>query len=177
MKEVYVLEHADWNEEKEKLTETGKQECYALRYRIPKFDIVISSKSEKTKKTAESITEKKPKVDPRAGESRNFGWWEEEAKDPKGSLLRGMFGGVSQPDLYRVPVIKAGEQLLDLIKEVLKKMPKDGKGLIISHNRNLIAAEAILKKERMVSYGHTFHSLQGFIIDEKMKLTDFKEFD
>ncbi|MFH1276696.1 MAG: hypothetical protein ABIH82_06310 [Candidatus Woesearchaeota archaeon] len=174
MKEVFVLEHADWNEHNNKLTDVGLQECHALKYRMPKFDIIMSSKADKNKITAYEITEKKPKVDSRAGESRSYSWWEEEPQDQKSSLLRGMYGGVTQPAMYRTPVKKAGEQLLELVKDLLKKLPEDGNALIVSHNRNMIAAEAILKKQRMVAYGHTFHSLQGFIIDENLK---FKPFD
>jgi hypothetical protein len=162
MKEVYVLERANSNEEG--LTNKGKQECLALKYRVPKFDIVISSKESANVITAKTITGKTPTLDSRAGGVKTLSWWK---KSNNKSTLPSKYGGVNVLEKYRKPAKEVGEKLIDLIHSILKKLPDDGKALIISHNRTMIAAEAILHKEKMVSIANTFHELQGFMIDEE----------
>lgn len=174
MKEVYILEHASAHEES--LTNQGKQECLALKQRVPQFNIVISSREEANQVTAKTITGKKPIVDSRAGGLKTLNWWEKKAAKPPTIFLPGQYGGVQHTELYRKPSQEAGEKLIELVKEILKKLPKDGKALIISHNRNMIAAEAIIHKERLVAQDHTFHGLQGFMIDEQFEFHPIEVF-
>ena len=174
MKEVYILEHASASEES--LTNQGKQECLALKQRVPQFNIVISSREEANQVTAKTITGKKPIIDSRAGDLKTLNWGEKKKSEAPTISLPGQYGGVQHTDLYRKPSQEAGEKLIALVKEVIKKLPKDGKALIISHNRNMIAAEAIIHKERLVAQDHTFHGLQGYMIDEELNFHSFEVF-
>ncbi|MBI2665155.1 hypothetical protein HYX12_00870 [Candidatus Woesearchaeota archaeon] len=171
MKEVYILERANWDEVEDKLSERGEEECFNLRQRIPLFQIVVSSPAHQNIATGKAITGKKPIIDERAGYRKTVTWLGEKTNET-GAAMQGLFRGVTQTPFYRMPNKEAGTNLINLIKEVLKKLPKDGKAIIISHNRNMIAAEAMLNKKIMVRTDHKFHELRGFMVNEKMKVEE-----
>ena len=67
MRKVYVLRHANWNLDKDSLTDEGKQKCLDLKERLGNFDIVIASNFDRNKETAKLLTGKTSQIDGRAG--------------------------------------------------------------------------------------------------------------
>jgi len=173
MRVVYVLEHASWDDEKNDVTNGGLQECLALKQRIPQFDLIICSRAYRSKRTAELVTGKKPHVDGRAGGLDVYGWWgDQEQKQP---LLPGQYADHTGLPIHHLPAKKDGKQLMELIHDLLDQLPRNGKALIISHNRNMIAAEAIMNKEKFVTDDKVFGELQGFVIDDNNSLQNTEE--
>jgi hypothetical protein len=168
MKKIYVLKSAPWMEHRNQLTNRGRQQCLALQQKCPKFDIIISSRFLRGKRTAELITKMKPKLDGRAGWALGYHWWR---KSPYKmiSKMKGIYSGVSLVSSFREPNFKAGVKMIELIEETMEKLPLNGKALIISRNRCMLGAEAILKREKLVPTSRIYHPLEGFVIDENFK--------
>jgi broad specificity phosphatase PhoE len=173
MRQVYVLRHANWNLNKDSLTDEGKQKCLDLKEKLGNFDIVISSNFDRNKETAKLLTGKKPQVDERAGILKLT-----DAQNQKITELRqkhpfGVAGAIfSIPELIE-PVKKAGQNLIELIKEISSKLPKNGRALIISHDGTMVSAEKILKKDTFASIEKTYYELEGFIIDSNLQMKQF----
>ena len=173
MREVYVLRHANWNLDKDSLTDEGKQKCLDLKKKLGNFDIVISSNFDRNKETAKLLTGVKPQVDKRAGILKLT-----DAQNQKITELRqkhplGVAGAIfSIPELIE-PVKEAGQNLIELIKEVSSKLPENGRALIISHDGTIVSAEKIIKKDTFASIEHTYYELEGFIIDSNLQIKEF----
>ncbi len=63
-----------------------------------------------------------------------------------------------------------GTELVALIKETLKKLKDNENALIVTHKPCLIPAFILLQKKNSQEETPHFGSLQGFIVDEKMKV-------
>ena len=59
------------------------------------------------------------------------------------------------------------------IKEVLSKLPKDERALIISHDGTMVSAEKIMKKDTFASIERTYYELEGFVIDSNLQMKEF----
>jgi broad specificity phosphatase PhoE len=173
VKQIYVLRHANWDLDKDSLTEEGKRACLALRKKLGKFDIIICSNFARNKETAKLLSGALPEVDVRAGilnltEEQNKKISELRKKHPLG-VAGAIF---SCPELI-VPVRKAGEKLIMLVKELLAALPENGKTLIVSHDGTMVSAEKILKNESFSNIERTYSELEGFVIDEFLNVEYF----
>src|SRR3989338_6479485 len=173
MRQVFVLRHANWNLDKDTLTDEGKQKCLDLKKKLDNFDIVIASNFDRNKETAKLLTGMKPQVDERAGILKFT-----KAQNDKVTELRqkhplGVAGAIFNiPELIE-PVKEAGQNLIELVKEAISKLPKNGRALIISHDGTMVSAEKILKKDTFASIEKTYYELEGFILDDNLQIKDF----
>jgi broad specificity phosphatase PhoE len=174
MRKIYVLEHANWDFESDELTNKGYQECVGFRGRFKPFNIVISSREKRNLETAKLLTESEPEVDARAGtDAKSKSSTKGESGQDSQRQARGHSGQIFSPQLFKKPHREAGEQLLSLIKETMRKLPKNGSALIVSHNQNMIAANKILHNQQYINEGERYHPLEGFMINEKMNFENF----
>ena len=174
MKKIYVLEHANWNFGKNRLTNKSYQECIGFRGRFDPFNIIISSREKRNRETARLLTQKDPEVDARAGTVKKLKIFVKGRSGQQSQYqARGSGGQVFSHYIFRRPHRKAGEQLLSLIKETMDKLPEDGTALIVSHNQNMISASKILQNERYIREGERYHALEGFTVDENMSFRKF----
>jgi len=173
MKKVYVLRHANWNLDKDELSEGGKQKCLDLKKKLGNFDIVISSNFNRNKETAKLLIGKEPQVDERAGILKLTEEQNKKIMELRQKHSLGVAGAIfSIPELIG-PVKEAGQNIIELIKEVLLKLPEKGKALIISHDGTMVSAEKILKKDAFASIEKTYYELEGFIIDDNLQVKKF----
>lgn len=174
MRQVWVLRHANRNIGEDTLTEEGRKKCVDLKERIVSFDIIISSPFDRTKETARLLTGVESSVDERAGTLTLT-----KEQNDKITVLRkehplGVAGAIfSIPELIE-SVKEAGQHLSDLIRETIQKLPMNGKALIISHDGTMVSAEKILKKESFATLEKTYNELEGFVIDENLKISSFE---
>lgn len=174
MKQIYVIRHGDSSQNHSGLTNRSKQSCFSLKYRLPTFNLIISSRDPSCKLTAKMLTEKSPKIDKRAGISKK-------------SRIQGRFklthrhfsprGGAGQ--LYTIPYIislneKAGSNLFKLIEDTLNKLPENGKALIISHNQNMVATVNFLQGKTTAKIGNQFNEMEGFSVNQNLKVEKFQ---
>lgn len=170
MKKVYVLRHANRDFGKDSLNEEGKQKALQLKNKFNHFDLVFSSPFERCKQTANLLTDKEPKVDERAGILEISDEQKKKITDLRKSHPFGVAGAILSLEELHESARKAGQKLLDLVKEVLSKLPEDGKGLIISHDGTMVTMEKILKEETFSQLNKTYHELEGFVVDEQLRL-------
>lgn len=173
MREVSVLRHANWNFDKDNLTDEGKQKCLGLRKKLGNFDIVIASNFDRNKETAKLLTGINPNVDERAGILKLTKEQNDKITELRQKHPLGVVGVIfSIPELIK-PVRKAGQNLIELIKEIISKLPENGRALIISHDGTMVSAEKILKKDTFASIERTYYELEGFIIDSNLQMKEF----
>ncbi len=173
MRQVFVLRHANWNLDKDGLIDEGKQKCLDLKKKFGNFDIVISSNFDRNKETAKLLTGKEPQVDARAGILKLTDEQNQKITELRQKHPLGIAGAIfSVPELIQ-PVKEAGQNLIDLIKEVISKLPENGRALIISHDGTMVSAEKILKKDTFASIERTYYELEGFILDDNLHMKEF----
>ena len=173
MKEVLILRHADWDTKTGSLTKNGKQHCQERHGKIGTFTRIIASPFDRTQETARLLTDGTPRIDERAGILCMTKAQEKHIEKLRGIHPLGVAGVIfSVPELLP-PVQQAGEKLVSLIKETLAELPKNGRALIISHDGTMIAAEKILKKKSFTLLDKTYRGLDGYIVDEQLRVHDF----
>lgn len=173
-KQVYVLRHANWNLERDGLTEEGRRACLTLRNKLGKFDAVICSDFSRNKETAKLLSGSTPKVDVRAGILKLTEKQNKMLSELRKTHPLGVAGAIfSSPELI-APVRKAGEKVVTLVKEILAALPENGKALVVSHDGTMVSAEKILKNESFDNLERTYFELEGFVINECLNLEYFR---
>jgi broad specificity phosphatase PhoE len=174
MKEIYVLRHANWDGNQDKLIEEGQKKCLSLKQKLCNFDIVVASNRQRSEDTAKLLTGSDPEIDRRAGVLKTSPEQHEKIKQLRTNNPYGAAGAIfSIPELIK-PVKIAGRNLIELVKEILSKLPKNGKALIISHDGTMVSAEKILKKGTFDKIDKTYHELEGYIINENLELKEYR---
>jgi len=171
MKQIYVLRHANWNLEKDDLTKEGKQKCADMRDKLPAFDFVISSSFQRNIQTT-TLLGKEPEVDKRAGVLNLTDEQNKHITQLRKTHNLGVVGAIFDTPELIDPVKKAGELLIQLIKETISKLPPNGKALIISHDGTMISAEMLLQKN-FTKPIKTYDELEGYIVDEQLHTHPF----
>lgn len=173
MRQVFVLRHANWNLGKDSLTDEGKQKCLELRKKLGNFDIIISSNFDRNKETAGLLTGVRPQVDERAGILKLTKEQNNKVTELRQKHPLGVAGAIfTIPELIK-PVKEAGQNLIELIKEVISKLPENGRALIVSHDGTMVSAGKILKKDIFAPIEKTYYELEGFILDDNLHLKEF----
>jgi hypothetical protein len=65
--EVYVLRHADGDQNTQKLCQTGLQRCQSIKRELPSFDLVVCCDLGICKETARELGGLEPRIDERVG--------------------------------------------------------------------------------------------------------------
>lgn len=169
MKYVQVRRHAPKHAHGH-LTDEGKMLAQEVKAKLPTYDLVISSNKPRAVETALLLTGKTPLVDARAG-TPPFTTEQEKTLHELGETHPyGIAGLIFDNPEYRHMIKKQGQQLAEVIKETLKKLPDDGIALIISHDGVMVAAEKILKNMSFDQADKTFKPLEGFEVSETMEI-------
>ena len=171
MKQVHIRRHAP-KHSTGGLTDEGKKLAKEFKSKIGKYDLILSSDKPRAIETAILITGIKPIIDKRAGTPPFTLAQEKQLHELGQSHPFGIAGVILDDPEYRVMIKVKGESLGDLIKETLKKLPKDGKALIISHDGVMVAAERLLKNKSLDKAEKTFKPLKGFVVYEDGKIED-----
>jgi broad specificity phosphatase PhoE len=174
MKEVYVLRHADWNLEEDKLSEAGKESAEKLKKSLRDFQLVLSSPFGRARETAKILSNKTPVLDARAGVLNATQVQLQKVNQLRPTHPFGVAGAIfSLPEL-KSSVREAGEKLVELIRETLDKLSEEHRALIVSHDGTMVSAEKILNKSNFDKLNKTYLSLEGFIVDKSFITQDFK---
>ncbi len=167
MKRLYILRHANWDLEKDRLTDEGKQKCLDLQKKLGNFDNIISSPFERSQETAKLLTSRNPRIEEKAGILQLTNEQNERITELRQKHPLGVAGAIFTLPELRESIIKAGQDLMQLIQEIIIELPQNGKALIISHDGTMVAAEKIIKNESFTSIEKTYHELEGFVINEQ----------
>lgn len=154
------------------LTEEGKKTAHILRGRLGKYEIIIASHRPRAVQTAELLTGLKPHIDERAGTPLFTPEQERQLHESGETHPYGIAGVILDTPEYRALIQPKGESLAQLIKETLRKLPKDGRALIISHDGVMVTAEMLLKKKSLDRAEKTFKPLKGFVVYEDGTIED-----
>lgn len=171
MKQVEVRHHAP-KDLSGILTDEDKQLAKELRLKLGKYDLIISSDQPRAIETAILLTGVKPRVDKRAGTPPFTPEQEKQLRLLAQNHQFGIAGVILDNPKYRIMIKVKGESLGKLIKETLKKLPKEGKALIISHDGVMVAAERLLKHKSLDKAEKTIKPLMGFVVYENGKIED-----
>lgn len=174
MKQVYVLRHADKNKETNQLTNEGRKRADSLRKKLGRFNIVITSDRDRTKETAFLLSGQQPLLDSRTGFSYFSKEQENEIRPLAKKHPRDYAGVIFGDRKYQDLAITLGNNLLEVIKETIAKLPDNGKALIVSQDGVMVAAEKLLSKGSFEELEKYFLPLQGFVVDENLKITPLK---
>ena len=165
MKQVHIRRHAPKHSTGD-LTDEGKKLAKEFKSKIGTYDLIFSSDKPRAIETALLITGMKPIVDDRAGTPPFTPEQERQLHELGQGHPFGIAGVILDNSEYRVMIKVKGESLGNLIKETLKKLPKDGKALIISHDGVMVVAERLLKNKSLDKAEKTFKPLMGFVVYE-----------
>lgn len=173
MKQVIIRRHAP-KEATGELTEDGKENARKLAVSLEKFDLVISSDKPRAVETAFLLTGVQPMVDKRAGTPK-FTLKQEEELHIKGKNHPfGIAGVILDTPEYRPMIEEKGMSLLDLVRDIMEKLPQEGKALIISHDGVMTAAERLLRKLSLDKADKGYKPLHGFVVYEDGTFEDLK---
>jgi len=173
IKKVYVLRHADKNRETGELTDEGKERARALKEKLGVFDLVITSdKNTRLLETAELLTGSKPQIDKRAGLIYNS----KEQQEIIGALAKTHpmthAGVIYDHSEYKELAEKIGKDFIELIKETRKKLPENGRALIVTQDAVMVAGEKQLNNKPHQKLEKNFQPLEGYIITENLKIEE-----
>lgn len=154
------------------LTIDGKTFVQKMQGKYGTFDKVISSQMSRAIETATLFTGLEPHVDHRANVIPISPEEEEILFTKKETDPFGIAGLVFETPQYRILAQKAGESLVTLIRDVLSSLPENGRGLIISHDSSIAAAERILRGLSLERIDKNYKPLEGFIVNEQMHVTE-----
>ncbi len=171
MKQVHIRRHAP-KHSTGNLTEEGKKLAKEFKTKLGKYDLILSSDKPRAIETAILITGLKPIMDKRAGTPPFTPAQEKKLHELGQNHQYGIAGVILDNPEYRVMIKIKGKSLVDLIQETLKKLPEDGKALIISHDGVMIAAERLLKNKSLDKAEKTFQPLMGFVVYEDGRIED-----
>ncbi len=171
MKEVHVQRHAPKNATGQ-LTKIGKTLANKLKYEVNTFNLVISSDKPRAVETALLLTGIDPVLDARAGGIPFTKEQEREFHERGNQHPFGIAGVIFDTDEFRPLIIKKGKNLVKLIEDTFRRLPKDGRALIISHDGVMVAANMILRHASLTQAEKTYGPLQGFIVYEDQTVKD-----
>ncbi len=171
MKQVHIRRHAPKHSSGD-LTEDGKKLAQDFKTKLSKYDLIISSDKPRAVETAFLITGIHPTIDKRAGTPPFSPEQEKQLHELGQSHPFGIAGVILDNPEYRIMIKAKGESLGFLIHEVLRKLPKNGKALIISHDGVMVTAERLLKNMSLDKAEKTFKPLMGFVVYEDGKIED-----
>jgi len=171
MKQVHIRRHAP-KHSTGNLTEEGKKLAQEFKKQLGKFDLIISSDKPRAIETAILLTGLKPLVDKRAGIPPFTPEQLKKLHEFGQNHSYGIAGAIFDNQEYRVMIKPKGESLVELIKETLNKLPKNGSALIISHDGVMVTAERILKNKSLDKAERGFEPLKGFKVHENGKIED-----
>jgi broad specificity phosphatase PhoE len=171
MKQVHVRRHAP-KHSTGGLTDEGKKLAKEFKSKIGRYDLIVSSDKPRAIETALLITGIEPVIDKRAGTPPFTAEQERQLHELGQNHPYGIAGVILDNPEYRVMIKVKGESLGNLIKETLKKLPKEGKALIISHDGVMVAAEGLLKNKSLDKAVKTYKPLMGFVVYEDGTIED-----
>lgn len=169
MKEVYVLRHAE-KDENGILTERGRELAKRVGETLPQFAKIISSSSQRTQMTAALITNTNSHVDDRAG----FYMTTQESSDAISQLAaeKGITffeaAYVYEDGALVKGINDQADKLNQLVDEILNSLHDDEAALIVSHDMTITPA--------MVSRGEPRQSIEylsGYRIGEDSSVIKF----
>lgn len=168
-KRVYLLRHAE-KDPNGSLTENGRKQATILRNKLPKFQEIISSDSQRTIETAELITGQKPVVDPRCrhyvAPKAKSDYLNTLAKEKGVSFLEAVVE-LNDSEVNRGVEEKANE-LNQLVDELLGRMSDGQSSLVVSHDLSI--SPALAKRGIPLE---SIDYLCGYIIDDSSKIQTF----
>lgn len=170
MKQILILRHANWDQNRDELTEQGRQACAKLKPTLPHFDIVVCGPRKRTSETAQLLTDSEPVIDERAGTITLSAEQRDKLDPVRQSHPLGIVGALWSFEEFHKPLQEKGTQVLQLVMDVFDKLPPNGNGLIVSHDGVLVALEKVIQHESFDTADHTFPELGGYWIDEHMNL-------
>jgi len=174
MKQIYVLRHTKWDEINLEISQSGLDKIKALKPQLPKFSIIKSSPVKRTVETARLLTDQNPTIDKRASIIKCSKDQQREILSRRKNNPAGTFGAImSIPELIE-PLKNRSKELVLLIKETLAKLNENENALIISHDAIILGAKKILTNLPFIVANEKYEELNGFIINEKLQITDFK---
>jgi len=165
VKQVHVIRHAP-KYSSGNLTKEGKKLAQEFKKQLGKYDLIISSDKPRAIETAGLLTGLKPIIDKRSGIPSFTPKQEKELHELGQSHPYGIAGVIFDNPEYREMIKPKGENLVELIKETLNSLPKNGKALVISHDGVMVTAERILKGKPLDKAEKTFRPLTGFMVRE-----------
>ncbi len=171
MKQVHIRRHAP-KHSTGGLTYEGKKLAKEFKSKIGRYDLIVSSDKPRAIETAILITGMEPVIDKRAGTPPFTSEQERQLHELGQNHPYGIAGVILDNPEYRVMIKVKGESLGNLIKETLKKLPKEGKALIISHDGVMVTAERLLKNKSLEKAEKTFKPLMGFVVYEDGTIED-----
>lgn len=171
MKQVHIRRHAP-KHATGGLTDEGKQYAKQFKNKVGTYNLIISSDKPRAVETAILITGTNPLIDTRAGTPPFTPEQERQLHELGQEHSFGIAGVILDNPEYRSMIRVKGESLGDLIREVLKKLPENGRALIISHDGVMVAAERLLMNKSLDKAEKTFRPLAGFVVYEDGTIED-----
>ena len=172
MKEVVILRHGE--KDGDKLTEEGVQACKLLASRIGKFNVAVASDRYRAIQTAELVSGIPVHTDVRASVPQFPEAELDKLAEIQATHPLGIIGAIWQNESLINDAREAGVKLLDLVKEVLTSLPRNGRALIVSHDGTLIGLEKLLKDESFDYVDHSFGPIEGIRVDERLGVDTFR---
>jgi broad specificity phosphatase PhoE len=171
MKEVIVLRHGE--KQGDELTSAGVLACQALAERIGTIHKAIASERHRATQTAQIISGLVVHVDSRANvpdfpNSEIDNLVSEQRTNPLGII-----GAIWQKPALVEDARIAGGRLKELVEDTLVGLDEGQRALIVSHDGSMIGLEKLLRNESFENVDHSFGPLQGFSIDENLRVEPF----
>lgn len=168
-KRIYLLRHAE-KDPNGSLTERGRSQAKTLGNKLPRFQEIISSDSQRTIETAELITGRKPVVDARCrhyvAPKAKSDYLNALAKEKGFSFLEAVVE-FNDSEVNQGVEEKAIE-LNQLVDELLSRMKDGDSSLIVSHDLSI--SPALSKRGIPLE---SIDYLCGYIIDDSGKIKKF----
>ncbi len=171
MKEVVVLRHADKDPKTGLVTEAGLEDARKRGASLGSFVMVLAGDRPRLIDTAVGLTGLEPKVDDRA----SFVYASDAQKEALAPLARAHrfshAGALYDNPEFEALAAQLGVNFVALIKEVLAKLPDDGRALIVAQDGVMVSAEHIINN---VPYGPleaSYGPLDGYIVNQDLELT------
>lgn len=170
MKNILIIRHAEQNLENGQLTKAGIVQCRILKEKLPRFNLVIASPAARAMATAKLLTNQEPEADPRAGIALFTPEQSAYLREKRSEHPLGVPGILFSTPELRIPARAAGQNLIELVQEVLGRLSDDQCALVITHDGVMTSAEKILKQEPFDIATKTYHELEGYYLNEKLEL-------
>jgi broad specificity phosphatase PhoE len=170
-KQVYVIRHAEWDLEHDRLTEEGNEAAQKAATRLPGFSVVYSSPADRAQQTAEIIGNQIPVTDPRAGTPLFPAVFRSQLDERRKTHPLGVAGALFELPRAQEVLSEAGKAFKLLVDKAMAELQDGEYGLIVSHDGTMVAAEKVLRGESFDSIEHSFGELEGFVIDDNKRIT------
>jgi broad specificity phosphatase PhoE len=173
MKRILLLRHSRYDEGTGNLTSDGMAMCRALAPKLPHFQVVMSSPAPRAIRTAELLSSNTPNTGVRLRfPSAGLGYSDQITKRRKAHPL-GAAGAIYEIEALHQPFHDQAGKLLGLIKSTLNSLPENGVGLFVSHDGLMVALDKFVHGQSFEPADHTYKELEGFWVDENLKITPF----